>query len=99
MRSLDEVGEVFVGCAKDQMVWLENPEPRVPPRKSPRGRAPEKLESRMPPIRVDLLAAQAPPSNWQRLTVRETAKGKCRRHISSESMALGWRRAFDMSGI
>jgi SRSO17 transposase len=77
LRELDEMGEVFVADVhKDQMVWLEDPEPRVPPRKSPRGRAPEKLESRMPPIRVDLLAAQAPPSNWQRLTVRETTKGK-----------------------
>jgi SRSO17 transposase len=77
LRDLDKMGEVFVADVhKDQMVWIEDPEPRVPPRKSTRGRAPEKLEPRMSPVRVDLLAAQAPASSWQRVTVRETTKGK-----------------------
>jgi SRSO17 transposase len=38
LRDLDEMGEVFVADVhKDQMVWLEDPEPRVPPRKSTKG--------------------------------------------------------------
>ena len=77
LRKLDEMGEVFVADVhKDQMVWLEDPEPRIPPRKSPRGRAPEKLEARISPMRVDLLADQKPSSSWQRVTVRETTKGE-----------------------
>ena len=56
LRKLDEMGEVFVADVhKDQMVWLEDPEPRIPSRRSTRGRAPEKLEPRTSPVRVDLL--------------------------------------------
>ena len=101
LRSLHEMGEVFVADVhKDQMVWVEDPEPRVPPRKSPRGRAPEKLEARMPPVRVDLLAAQAPASRWQRITVRETTKGKLVVDIFHREYGFGMEKSLrPMTGI
>jgi SRSO17 transposase len=76
LRALDRRGEFFVADVhKDQMVWTEDPGLQIPPRTSSRGRPPEKPKARIPPIRVDKLADQAPSSAWQRVTVRETTKG------------------------
>jgi SRSO17 transposase len=58
-------------------VWRERPPTAVPPR-GKRGPAPprERVTAEAPaPVRVDTLAAQVPPAQWQRWQIKEGAKG------------------------
>lgn len=61
----------------DTRVWLQRPATAVPPRGK---RGPAATRERLtpdapPPERVDALAAQVPPSQWQRYQIKEGAKG------------------------
>jgi SRSO17 transposase len=61
----------------DTRVWRERPPTAVPAR-GKRGPAPkrERVTAQAPaPLRVDILAAQLPPSQWQRWQIKEGAKG------------------------
>jgi SRSO17 transposase len=61
----------------DTRVWLERPPTAVPARGT-RGPAPkrERLTAEAPaPLRVDTLAAQVAPAQWQRWQIKEGAKG------------------------
>ncbi len=61
----------------DTRVWLERPPTVVPPR-GKRGPVPtrERVAAEAPaPVRVDALAAQVPPAQWQRYHIKEGAKG------------------------
>jgi len=76
-RSLDQMHEIFmVDVHKDQRIYLEDPDPIVPPPKSNKGRKPSKPKAQSTAIRVDKWAAQQPEENWQRIHVRDTTKGK-----------------------
>ena len=77
LRSLDQMHEIFmVDVHKDQRIYLEDPDPIVPPPKSNKGRKPSKLKAQSTAIRIDEWAAQQPEDNWQRIHVRDTTKGK-----------------------
>jgi SRSO17 transposase len=77
LRSLDQMHEIFMADVhKDQRIYLEDPDPIVPPPKSNKGRKPTKLKAQTAAIRVDKWAAQQPKDNWQRIDVRDTTKGK-----------------------
>jgi len=77
LRSLDQMHEIFmVDVHKDQRIYLEDPDPLVPPPKSEKGRKPSKLKAHTIPLRVDKWAAQQPDKDWQRIHVRDTTKGK-----------------------
>lgn len=76
LRMLDDLGETFMGDVhKDQQVYLEDPKPMVPPRKSGRGKAPSKLKAQSLPLRVDELARHQPPQAWRRVKLRDSSKG------------------------
>ena len=46
LRSLDDMNEIFMGdIHKDHRIWLEDPRPAIPPRKSKRGKAPTALKA------------------------------------------------------
>jgi SRSO17 transposase len=76
-RMLDQIDETFmVDVAKNQTIYLENPEPVVPARTSKKGRKPSKLKAQCKPIRVDKWVKQQPFSRWKRTRVRDTTKGK-----------------------
>ena len=76
-RSLDQMHEIFmVDVHKDQRIYLEDPDPIVPPPKSNKGRKPSKPKAQSTAIRVDKWAAQQPEENWQRIHVRDT-KANC----------------------
>ena len=76
-RSLDQMHEIFmVDVHKDQRIYLEDPDPIVPPPKSNKGRKPSKLKAQTTAIRIDKWAAQQPKDSWQRIHVRDTTKGK-----------------------
>lgn len=77
LYALDDLGETFVAdVAKDQYLYLEEPLPFLPERSSTRGRKPTRLTCDNPRFRVDQWVAAQPEEAWQRLTFRETTKGK-----------------------
>ena len=77
LRTLDDRGERFVGDGhKDQRLYLDDPQPVVPPPARPHGRPPTRRQAQTPAIRVDRWAQQQPAEAWQRVTVRDGAKGR-----------------------
>jgi len=77
LYALDDLKETFVAdVAKDQSIYLEEPLPYLPERSSSRGRQPTRLVCDAPRIRVDQWASSQPEEAWQRLSFRETTKGK-----------------------
>jgi SRSO17 transposase len=79
LRALDQMQEVFMADVhKDQLVYLEDPNPIVPPAQSKRGPKPSRLKAQTESIRVDQWAKEQPAKSWKRLSIRETTKGKLR---------------------
>jgi SRSO17 transposase len=79
LRRLENHGEVFVADVhKDQQVYLEDPDPRVPEKKTPRGQKPTRLQAQSASQRVDAWAAAQPPELWQKVAVRPGTKGEVR---------------------
>lgn len=79
LRRLEDHGEVFVADVhKDQQIYLQDPDPRVPERKSPRGKKPTLLQAQNASQRVDTWAAAQPPELWQKVAVRPGTKGEVR---------------------
>lgn len=77
LRMLDDQGEVFLADVhKDQQIYLEDPKPVVPKRKSNRGKAPKRLQAQSLPLRVDEFVAHQPRNAWQRVELRDSTKGK-----------------------
>lgn len=76
LRTLDRDGETWVADVHcDQLLYLEDPRPIVPKRRSPRGKAPSRRVAQSPPVRVDRWAADHPESDWKKVTLRESTKG------------------------
>jgi len=80
LRVLDDDGEVFVADVhKDQRVYVQDPEPVVPPTPAgQRGQRRTRLVTERVPVRVDEWVKSQPPSAWQRTTLRGSSKGKLR---------------------
>lgn len=77
LRELDRQGEVFVADVhKDQMIFLDDPRPALPEQKGGRGRAPTHLQAQTAAIRVDRWVEKQPPEAWQRVTLRDSTRGK-----------------------
>jgi SRSO17 transposase len=77
LRTLDDRGERFVGDVhQDQRIYLDDPRPVVPPPARPHGRPPTRRQAQTPAIRVDRWAQQQPAEAWQRVTLRDGAKGR-----------------------
>jgi SRSO17 transposase len=77
LRILDQMDEIFMAdVAKNQRIYLEDPNPLVPPPNSKRGPNPSKLKAQCEPIRVDKWAEQQPATRWKKTRVRNTTKGK-----------------------
>jgi SRSO17 transposase len=75
-RAIEDMGEVFLlHVHADQHVFLEDPRPRVPPRRSSRGRAPSRLRPQCQSVRVDDYVKGLGPEDWERVVVRKTTKG------------------------
>ena len=99
-RALDDDGEVFLmHVHSDQRVYVEDPHPAVPPRRAPRGRAPSTLQAQCEPLRLEALARQLTPDDWERVVVRPTSAGPLRLDIhrrqvwvwdGEEEQARGW---------
>lgn len=76
LRALDSDGETWVADVhRDQAVYLEDPMPTVPERRSSKGKAPSRLVAQTTSVRVDRWAAAQPESDWRKVIVREGTKG------------------------
>lgn len=76
LDTLDQEGVVYcfdIPC--DTRVYLEQPEFHVPPRTHVKGPPPTKIRATTSCIRVDHLARQLPPSDYQRVEVRDSRRG------------------------
>jgi len=79
LRRLEDQGEIFMADVhKDQQIYLEDPDPVVPERRSSRGKQPTKLEAQKASQRVDEWAKAQPPEAWRKVTVRPGTKGDVR---------------------
>lgn len=79
LRRLADQGEVFVADVhKDQQIYVEDPAPRVPEKKTPRSKEPTRLQAQSASQRVDAWAAAQPPELWQKVVVRPGTKGEVR---------------------
>lgn len=76
LRELDGDGETWVADVhSDQAVYLEDPKPVVPERRSAKGKAPSRLVAQTRSVRVDKWAAAQPESDWRKVIIRESTKG------------------------
>ena len=82
LRALDAQGEIFVGDVhKDQRIYLDDPQPIVPPAKTTHGRHPTRPRAQTLAVRVDLWTQQQPATAWQSVTLRAGTKGPLRVEI------------------
>ena len=76
LRELDKDGEVWVADVHcDQRIYLDDPQPIVPDRRSPKGKLPSRLVAQTAAIRVDTWVAAQPETAWNKVVIRETTKG------------------------
>ena len=79
LRALADRGELFVGDVhKDQRMYLDDPQPIVPPAKTTHGRHPTRPQAQTPAVRVDLWTRRQPATAWQSVTLRAGTKGPLR---------------------
>ncbi len=77
LRGLADEGETFMADVHcKQCIYLDDPKPYRPRRKSKHGRKPTRLKARRKSIRVDRWATKQPASAWQTMTLRQTTKGE-----------------------
>lgn len=76
LNALEDDGEIFMADVhKDQPIYIEDPAPYLP-EKMGRGRNPTRLVAAAPPMRVDKWVADQPEESWQRISFRESTKGR-----------------------
>lgn len=76
LRAMDGDGETWVADVHcDQMVYLEDPDPAVPERRSSKGKAPSRLVAKTKAMRVDQWKAAQPEADWKKIVLRESTKG------------------------
>jgi SRSO17 transposase len=77
LRELDGEGEMFMAeVHSDQVIYLDDPTPAVPARRSSKGQAPRRLQTQETPITVADWAATQAASEWRRLSIRAGEKGE-----------------------
>lgn len=77
IRRLEDHEEVFVAeVHKDQQIYPADPEPRLPQRRSSRGKKPTKLEAQTASLRVDDWLKAQPEELWRTVTVRPGTTGR-----------------------
>ncbi|MDP3440546.1 MAG: IS701 family transposase [Azonexus sp.] len=77
LNDLDDEGETFLAeIHADQRIYMENPQPAIPERTSPRGKAPQTLCAQTEAQTVTDWARAQPDRAWRRLSVRPGEKGE-----------------------
>lgn len=82
LRGLETMGEVFVmDIHKDQQIYLEDPRPILPESPTLRGRPRSRRQAQTERLRVDQWIKAQSDTEWQRVTLRDSTKGKLRVEI------------------
>lgn len=78
MSGLDDMNEIFVvDVHKDQLIYLDDPQPVIPPRKNnQRGRKTSRYQAQTLPVRIDNWKEAQPEEAWQRYKLRDSTKGE-----------------------
>ena len=78
LRELDDMGEIFVvDVHKDQLIYLEDPQPVIPQKKNnARGRNTSRYQAQTPSVGVDSWKEAQPEAAWQRHKLRDSTKGE-----------------------
>lgn len=77
LKTLDDEGEQFVADVhKDQSFYLEDPCPYIPGRQSAKGRPPSSYKTDSTRMEVEQWAASQPEDAWQRISIRDSTKGR-----------------------
>lgn len=75
-REIDRMGLVYMlDIHSDQQIYLEEPELRLPERKTAKGPAPKKLKASSEPTAVCKYTGALEPSQWKNIDIRHSAKG------------------------
>lgn len=90
LRALNARSETFMADVhKDQHIYLDDPKPIVPPKKSGKpGKNPTCLQAQTKSIWVDKWASLQPAEAWKRITLRESTKGELIVFILHERVRL-----------
>jgi len=76
LRQLDQLGETFViDVHANQTIYLDDPEPFVPQRRSVKGPQPSRLKTKQELIKVSDWVKQQPREAWTQVFVRDSTKG------------------------
>ena len=78
LRGLEDMNEIFVvDVHKDQRIYLEDPQPIIPQKKSnPRGRKTSRYQAQTQSVRIDNWKEAQPEESWQRYKLRDSTKGE-----------------------
>lgn len=78
LRGLNDMDEIFVvDVHKDQLIYLEDPQPVVPQKKNnKRGRNTTRYQAQTQAVRVDAWKESQPEAAWQRHKLRDSTKGE-----------------------
>ena len=76
-RAIDQMGYLYMlDIHSDQRIHLNRPELFLPQRKSTKGPAPKRLKATTPDMTVSEYMESLEPGDWEKIEVRNTAKGK-----------------------
>jgi SRSO17 transposase len=77
LRGLDDMDEIFVvDVHKDQLIYLEDPQPVIPQKKNKRGKKTSRYKAQTQSVRVDDWKKAQPEEAWQRYKLRDSTKGE-----------------------
>lgn len=80
--ALDDQGEFYIlDIHCDDTLYLEDPNPYIPERKSNRGRKPSRYQTDIQGVTAKTIAETAHESEWKEYTFRDGTKGPMRRQV------------------
>jgi len=76
-RAIDQMGYIYMlDIHSDQKIFLNQPELYLPERKATKGPAPKRLKATTPDMSVSEYMENLQSSDWEKIQVRNTTKGK-----------------------
>ncbi len=94
-RKIDALGYLYMlDIHSNQSIYLEPTELEIPQRKSTKGPTPKKLRATTPCVSVSDYMGTLTEDQWQKLTVRNTTKGKLTGYYHFAKVYI-WNKAID----
>lgn len=94
-RKIDELGYLYMlDIHANQLIYVEPAELEIPQRKSAKGPTPKRLKATKPSMSVTDYMGMLHDEQWQKLTVRNTTKGKLTGYYHFAKVYI-WNKAID----